>query len=104
MKSLYPLIAALGLTFSFGMAHAADKEKTPQQQKMATCSSAAKGKKGDEYKAAVKTCLSADAPAAAADDGMTKQQSKMKTCNADPKAKELKGAERKAFMSSCLKG
>jgi hypothetical protein len=30
------------------------------------------------------------------------QQSKMKTCNADPKAKELKGDERKAFMKDCL--
>lgn len=32
----------------------------------------------------------------------TAQQNKMKTCNADAKAKELKGDERKAFMSSCL--
>ena len=32
----------------------------------------------------------------------TTQQNKMKTCNADAKAKELKGDERKAFMSSCL--
>ncbi len=33
----------------------------------------------------------------------TPQQEKMKTCNADAKAKELKGDERKAFMSECLK-
>jgi hypothetical protein len=31
------------------------------------------------------------------------QQSRMKTCNADAKAKSLKGDERKAFMSDCLK-
>lgn len=31
------------------------------------------------------------------------QQEKMKTCNADAKTKELKGDERKAFMSDCLK-
>ena len=31
------------------------------------------------------------------------QQNRMKTCNADAKAKSLKGDERKAFMSSCLK-
>ena len=31
------------------------------------------------------------------------QQSRMKTCNADAKAKSLKGADRKAFMSRCLK-
>jgi len=30
------------------------------------------------------------------------QQDKMKSCNADPKAKSLKGDERKKFMSECL--
>lgn len=33
----------------------------------------------------------------------TAQQEKMKTCNADATAKALKGDERKAFMSTCLK-
>ncbi|MGX1172790.1 PsiF family protein [Pseudomonas fluorescens] len=33
----------------------------------------------------------------------TAQQTKMTTCNADATAKALKGDERKAFMSSCLK-
>ncbi|MGE8406497.1 MAG: PsiF family protein [Pseudomonas sp.] len=33
----------------------------------------------------------------------TAQQEKMKTCNADATAKTLKGDERKAFMSECLK-
>lgn len=28
----------------------------------------------------------------------------MKTCNADANAKSLKGADRKAFMKSCLSG
>lgn len=32
------------------------------------------------------------------------QQNRMKSCNADPKAKELKGDDRKAFMKSCLSG
>lgn len=32
------------------------------------------------------------------------QQNKMKTCNADAKAKDLHGDERRAFMSTCLKG
>jgi hypothetical protein len=31
------------------------------------------------------------------------QQSRMKTCNAGAKVKELRGADRKAFMSECLK-
>ncbi|WDY57474.1 PsiF family protein [Pseudomonas sp. PSKL.D1] len=33
----------------------------------------------------------------------TAQQQKMTTCNADATAKALKGDERKAFMSTCLK-
>ncbi|WP_282411055.1 PsiF family protein [Pseudomonas sp. PS02303] len=33
----------------------------------------------------------------------TEQQNKMTTCNADATAKGLKGDERKAFMSTCLK-
>ena len=33
----------------------------------------------------------------------TAQQNKMTTCNADATAKTLKGDERKAFMSACLK-
>jgi hypothetical protein len=59
---------------------------------MATCNKEAEGKKGDERKAFMKTCLS---------DGKTAQQNKMKTCNAD--AKGMKGDERKKFMSECLK-
>jgi hypothetical protein len=31
------------------------------------------------------------------------QQNKMKSCNADAKQQALKGAERKAFMKTCLK-
>lgn len=33
-----------------------------------------------------------------------RQQDKMKRCNADAARKELKGDERRAFMSTCLKG
>lgn len=33
----------------------------------------------------------------------TAQQEKMKTCNAEATDKALKGDERKAFMSTCLK-
>jgi hypothetical protein len=68
-------------------------DKTPQQSKMAMCNKDADGKKGDERKAFMKTCLSAKKPAT--------QQSKMKTCNTEATGK--KGDERKAFMSECLK-
>lgn len=72
MKKLFSLIA-LGACLSFGAVHAQDKAATPT------------------------------APmAAATDKAPTAQQSKMATCNADPKAKALKGDERKAFMKECL--
>jgi hypothetical protein len=63
---------------------------------MKTCNAEAgeKNLKGDERKAFMKECLSANKQA--------KQQDKMKACNADPKAKTLKGDERKAFMKECL--
>lgn len=35
---------------------------------------------------------------------VTAQQQRMKDCNKDAKAKGLKGADRKSFMSTCLKG
>ncbi len=34
---------------------------------------------------------------------LTAQQQKMKSCNMDAKEKALRGADRKAFMKSCLK-
>ena len=54
--------------------------------------------------AALSFNASAQTPPAAApaEKAPSAQQSKMKTCNADPKAKELKGDERKAFMKECL--
>ncbi|MGH8037288.1 MAG: PsiF family protein [Stenotrophomonas sp.] len=69
---------------------------TPQQQRMADCSAKNKGKKGDEYKAAQKACLSGPAPVA------TTPQERMKHCNADAATKKLSGDARKTFMSSCL--
>ena len=94
------LLTLLLLTFSLGTAQAAahvgaakvDDTKTPQQNKMTSCNKDATGKKGDERKAFMKSCLS---------DGRTAQQTKMKTCNVDAAGK--KGDERKKFMSECLK-
>ncbi|TAA08186.1 starvation-inducible protein [Pseudoxanthomonas winnipegensis] len=71
--------------------------QSSSQTRMAECSAQNKGKKGEEYKAAQKACLSAK-PAAA-----TTPQERMKSCNADASAKKLAGDARKTFMSSCLK-
>ena len=91
MKKLLSLLA-IGMALSFGAAHAQEKAKTPQQEKMAMCNKDAEGKKGDERKAFMKGCLSAKPET---------QQNKMKTCSIAADGK--KGDARKAFMSDCLK-
>ena len=92
------LIAALALTFAAGGALAASHAaaapmKTPQQEKMTLCNKDAEGKKGDERKAFMKSCLGAK-PAAG------NQREKMKMCNKDATGKA--GDDRKAFMKDCL--
>jgi len=46
-------------------------------------------------------CLKGHEPAA---HGVHSQQEKMKTCNQEARERDLHGDERRAFMSSCLKG
>ena len=111
MKRLLSISAALAMAFSasaFANSHkeapmltnvAASAPMTTQQSKMGDCSKQGKGKKGDEYKAFMKSCLSTDGAASAPATPMTQQQ-KMKKCNVDATGK--KGDERKAFMKSCL--
>jgi hypothetical protein len=82
MKKLLSLIA-VGCALTLGQAYAADAAKP--------AASAAKP-----------AAAMAPAAAASADKPMTKQQTKMADCNADAKEKNLKGDERKKFMSSCL--
>jgi len=92
----------------------AAKPHTAQQQRMIDCNKQATGKKGAERKTFMSSCLkgqstaAAAAPVAAAPTAMPAahqtQQEKMKSCSADAKAKTLKGADRKTFMSGCLKG
>ena len=74
-----------------------------QQQKMTSCNAEAKtkGLSGDDRKAFMKTCLSANS--GSTDKPLNSQQQKMKTCSADAKTKGLSGDDRKKFMSDCLK-
>jgi hypothetical protein len=94
------IITATAVLFTMGLASTA--MAGAQQDKMKACNTEATGKKGDERKAFMKQCLSAKK--AEEKSAKTAQQEKMKTCNADAKTKALKGAERKKFMSDCLKG
>lgn len=114
-------LAAMSLivaTFTLPLAHAGS-----QQDRMTQCNADAKTKNlsGEPRKAFMKDCLSGKTqgatPATPATPGekgspATKatpatpptQQDKMKSCNKEASDKGLKGDERKAFMSSCLKG
>ena len=99
------IITAIALSIAAAGAFAADaasapaKQLTPQQQKMADCSAANKGKKGDDYKAAQKACLSGQAAPAAASTPMTQQQ-KMAACSKQNKGK--KGQDYKDSQKACL--
>ncbi|HEX5340261.1 MAG TPA: PsiF family protein [Gammaproteobacteria bacterium] len=125
-KFIVPAFMVLA-AFAFSQsAVAADSAKpmTAQQSKFATCAHKSKGMKGEAHKKFMSDCLKGKADAAssktetkvgtASDGAKTEakstagkahsQRDKMKTCNADAKGKQLKGKDRKAFMSSCLKG
>jgi hypothetical protein len=109
MNRLLSMGAALTLALStpaFANSHkeapmltnvAASAPMTAQQSKMGDCNKQATGKKGDDRKTFMKSCLSGGASAPA---GPMTQQDKMKKCNADATGK--KGDDRKAFMKSCL--
>ena len=73
-------------------------DDTPQSR-MAACSKANKGKKGDDFKQAQSACLKGETTAAAAP--MTQQQ-KMAACSKANKGK--KGDDYKSAQSACLKG
>ena len=107
------LITVVCLGFAFAVS--APAFAGAQHNKMKGCNKEAKGMKGDERKAFMKKCLSKDyelksgaeatKPVASADSPAAGgQRDKMKNCNTEAKIKDLKGDERKAFMSSCLKG
>lgn len=53
---------------------------------------------------ALGSCAAFAADASKTGKVLTPQQQRMKDCNAEAKTKALAGAERKTFMSTCLKG
>ncbi len=99
------LIAAIfvALPLLSTAALAADAPAPKQQSKMAACSKANKGLKGDEFKNAQKKCLSKDsAPTKSAEktDKPVGQKNKMAACSRENKG--LKGDEYKQAQKACL--
>ena len=88
MRLIAAAVVGLSLSLPFSLAQA----QTAQQNLMGTCNKEAAGKKGQERKDFMKTCLS---------DGKKRQQEKMKACAAENKGK--KGDEYKKAQSECLK-
>lgn len=102
-KLLALLVSSAFATCAFAADPAPAKTPSPaqkaQQEKMAHCNKDATGKKGDERKTFMKSCLSGgdDAKVSPAQQA---QRDKMKACNNDATA--MKGDERKKFMKTCL--
>jgi hypothetical protein len=99
------LILASALLCSTSLMAQEKKQLIPQQQRMAECSSKAKGLKGDEYKKARNACLKGEALAKsdkAASKARSPQQQKMAECSS--KAKGLKGDAYTKARNDCLKG
>lgn len=90
MKKLLTLLA-LGLSLSFGAAHAADAQ-TSQQSKMGACNKDAGDKKGDERKTFMKECLSAKPAAPAVSPA----------CEKSAMDKKLAGAAKSSHIKKCM--
>ncbi len=93
---------------------AAESETKPgsQQSKFAACAHESKGLRGEEHQKFMSECLKGQGDAEKkekaathrASDETGSQQSRMRSCNEDAARRDLHGDERRAFMSSCLKG
>jgi hypothetical protein len=130
MKTL-PLLFALLVSAGIAQAAdapapAADKQLTPQQQRMADCNKQAGDKKGPDRRDFMRQCMHGNKPAPAAAAPVTpavpatpaapakpeakpadapkmSQQDRMRDCNKQASEKGVKGPDRRAFMSDCLK-
>ena len=91
LRSTCIVAGALLALASFSPARAADNVS---EQHESHCTQEAKALKGDERDRFLAECH----------HFLGSQQLKMKNCNAEAGRRELHGDERRAFMSTCLKG
>jgi hypothetical protein len=80
---------------------AEDKRVAQADHKAGTCVQEAKALKGEERERALAACPKGTETATR---GAHSQQEKMKICNYEARERDLHGDERRAFMSSCLRG
>ena len=110
MKPIH-VVAVAALALWALPAGANEPEKSASQQdRFAHCAHESKGLHREERQEFMQDCLKTHKPDGTPKEhaqktaGEPTQQSKMKTCNEEAGRKELHGDERRAFMSSCLKG
>ena len=113
-KSICFIACAVVSTAFTPRALATEGEAKSQQSRFATCAHESKGLRGDDHQNFMSECLKGhvaeaevlktEAAAHKASVEPSHQQGKMKACNEEAGRKELHGDERRAFMSSCLKG
>jgi hypothetical protein len=85
MKLATAAALALALTFAAASSFAADppaKTLTAQQQRMKDCNGQAKGKKGEERRAFMSTCLKGGTATASTGKAAAPAKSKVKAANA----------------------
>ena len=85
-------LLALAMIGAFAAVATPALAQNAQQERMKSCNAKASDKKGDERKAFMKDCLSAEKKT---------YDNKMGACNTQSKG--LKGDEHKKFMSECMK-
>ena len=104
MKSKTLLLVGAAAVWCLAVSAAlAEGTKDGADDRAAACAREAKGLKGEERQKALDLCLKQE-HGNGNGNGHHSQQEKMKTCNVEAGRKDLHGDERRAFMSSCLKG
>ena len=100
MRSKMLLLVGCAVLWSLSVTAAVAEDK--RAEKSAACAREARDLKGDEHHRYVSECVKRHDDANG--NGHHSQQNRMKFCNVEAGRKELRGDERRAFMSSCLRG
>ena len=100
-KMLWLVGCAVVWALSVTAALAEGDRRAGVDDRTASCAREAKGLKGEERERFVGECVKGPAGNG---HGAHSQQEKMKHCNQEARTRELHGDERRAFMSSCLRG
>ena len=97
-KTVWLVGVAVVWALSVTAALAEGDKRAASADRASSCEREAKGLKAEERERFLVECAKGES------HGVHSQQEKMKHCNHEARERELRGDERRAFMSSCLKG